>query len=168
MILEELRHRLAEAAHTLRRLPLGKHVRPQEFGCAWPDVVYDWLAYGWTPTAAYGIRPLPSEIDRMDEVLPWLHLMTRQQRVIVWARANHWPWRKIEALDEMERDGKGRTEQQLRHIMRDGEQRILSFLNGTPGRMVIPHHAPDDCRFAGTPHVKRDHGDVVSYNVARW
>jgi hypothetical protein len=134
---EVLRERLAEAAHTLRRLPWPKYARPKPQGTAWPDVVYDWLAYGWLPARAGRIPPTPYEITRMDEMLPMLHWLTRDQRLIVWCRANHWGWRRIEALDELERNGKGRTSGHLRNIMHDGEQRILSRLNGTPGRMVV-------------------------------
>jgi hypothetical protein len=165
---EEIRERLAEAAHVLNRLPMGRYARPQDVQCAWPDVVYDWLAYGWNAIKIERVPPTPVEITRMDEVLPWLNLLAREQRLLVWARANHWHWPKIAQLDDLERNGRGRSINWLRKIMHDGEARILSYLNGTPGRMRIPHHAADDCRFAGTPHVKRDHGDVVSHNVARW
>lgn len=135
---EALRHRFAEAAATIRRLPLPKNGKPADWRVAWPDVCYDWLAYGWTPSRAPRIPPRPEEISRMDEVLDWLHLLTRDQRMILWARANHWSWRKLEALDELERDGRGRTERQLRNILDDAEARILSHLNGTPRRAVLP------------------------------
>ena len=132
----QVQERLAEAAHTIRRMPLPKHGKPDDFHVSWPDVVYDWLAYGWTPARAQGIRPTPAEVSRMDEVLQWLHWLTRDQRLIVWARANHWGWRKLEALDELERNGHGRREQQLRRIMHDGHARILAKLNGTTPRAV--------------------------------
>jgi hypothetical protein len=133
----EIRLRFEEAAHTLRRLPLPRDGRPHDWRVSWPDVVYDWLAYGWLPARAQGIRPTPVEITRMDEVLQWLHWLTRDQRMILWARANHWAWRKLEALDELERNGRGRTERQLRNILGDAEARIVAQLNGTPGRMVL-------------------------------
>jgi hypothetical protein len=132
-----LQDRLADAASCLRRLPLPKHGKPNGFGESWPDVVYDWLAYGWTPPRLGRIIPSPSEISQMDEMLVLLHLLSRDQRVVVWARANHWTWRRIEALDELENHGKGRTERTLRGIMHDGHHRILAHLNGTPGRMRL-------------------------------
>jgi hypothetical protein len=73
----------------------------------------------------------------MDEVLAWLLWLTREQRLVLWARANHWSWRKLVELDDLERHGKGRRERQLRQILGDAEARILSRLNGTPGRMVV-------------------------------
>jgi len=136
--LEELRERMREAAYTLQRLPMPKNGMPASFKVTWPDVAYEWLAYGWYPTRAPRIVPSAREISRLDECLNWLHLLTRDQRMILWARANKgWTWRKIEALDELERDGHGRTEQRLRTILGDGEARILAELNGTPRRLVV-------------------------------
>lgn len=135
---EEIRHRFTEAASTLRRLPLPKNSRPARFKTAWPDVCYDWLAYGWMPTRSPRIPPTPLEISRMDEVLDWLHLLTRDQRLIVWGRANHWSWPKLVELDELERNGRGRGQRQLKNILDDAEHRILAHLNGTPRRMVLP------------------------------
>lgn len=134
----EIRQRLAEAATTLRRMPMPKHGKPPGFTTAWPDVVYDWLAFGWYPSRTPHIPPTPWEISRLDETLGWIHLLTRDQRLILWARANHWSWRKLEELDELERDGRGRREKQLRNISHDAEYRILNYLNGTPQRAVIP------------------------------
>lgn len=137
--LDEIRQRFREAAWTIRRLPLPKNGKPQGWQVSWPDVVYDWLAYGWTPPRSPRFPPSPAEISRCDEVLGWLHWLTRDQRMLIWARsqAQKFSWRQLEALDELERDGHGRTERALRGIMRDGEERILSHLNGTPGRMRL-------------------------------
>ena len=137
MTRDELRQRMREAAYTLRRLPMPRRGLPAGFRVAWPDVAYEWLAYGWTPARAPRTRPSPGEVTRLDEMLNLLHLLTRDQRVVIWARAMGWTWRRIEALDEMERDGHGRTEGRLRTILGDGEARILSHLNGTPKRMVV-------------------------------
>lgn len=135
--LPEIRQRLAEAATTIRRLPMPKGGRPASFQVSWPDVAYDWLAYGWYPSRTPRIPPTPLEISRLDEALGWLHLLTRDQRLILWARANNWGWRKLEQLDELERDGRGRREGQLRNIMHDAEARILAHLNGTPQRAIL-------------------------------
>ena len=134
---DELRQRCREAAYTLRRLPMPRNGLPACFKTSWPDVAYEWLAYGWTPARAPRIPPSPHEISRLDEVLGWLHWLTRQQRVILWARARGWTWRQVEAIDEMERDGRGRNEYRLRCILGDAEARILAELNGTPRRMRI-------------------------------
>jgi hypothetical protein len=136
---ESVRDRLREAAHTIRRLPLPRNARPDDYRVAWPDVVYDWLAYGWLPARAPRIPPTPAEITRCDEVLTWLFLLTRDQRLVLWARSQPHPfsWRKLEALDELERNGRGRQASQLRRIMHDGEWRIVNHLNGTPGRLRV-------------------------------
>lgn len=135
--LDELRERMQEAAYTLRRLPMPSRGLPTQFKTTWPDTAYEWLAYGWTPTRAPRMPPTPQEVTKLDECLTLLHLLTRDQRMILWARANKWTWRKIEALDEMERNGHGRTEQWLRKILGDAEARILSEVNGTPRRMIL-------------------------------
>lgn len=135
--LDELRQRCREAAYTLRRLPMPKNGLPADFKVSWPDIAYEWLAYGWNPMRAPRIPPSPREISRLDEVLGWLHWLTREQRVILWARARGWTWRQIEALDEMEQDGHGRRERCLRAILGDAEARILAELNGTPRRLVV-------------------------------
>jgi hypothetical protein len=134
-----VRLRLREAAYTIQRLPMPKNGRPPEHRVAWPDVVHDWLAYGWLPARAPRIPPTPQEITRCDEVLGLLFLLTRDQRLVCWARAQPRPfaWRKLEALDELERHGRGRGAAQLRRIMHDGEWRIIHHLNGTPARLRV-------------------------------
>jgi uncharacterized protein DUF6362 len=135
---DELRQRFREAAYTLRRLPMPRHGLPANFRTHWPDIAYEWLAYGWTPARAPRIPPSPQEISRLDEVLGWcLRWLSREQRVICWARATGWTWRQCEAMDELERDGHGRQAHRLRVILGDGEARILAELNGTPRRMRI-------------------------------
>jgi hypothetical protein len=133
----QLRDRLAEAAHTLRRLPWPKHGKPQPERALWPDVAHDWMAYGWQAARLQRIPPTAQEVSRMDEVLAWLLWLTRDQRLILWGRANHWAWAKLVQLDDLERNGNGRRERQLRQILGDAEARILAKLNGTPGRIVV-------------------------------
>ena len=137
MTLDELRQRFREASHVLRRLPLPHRGKPSGYRVTWPDFATDWMNYGWQPARAPRTVPTPAEISRLDEALGWLHLLSHDQRMIVMARAAGWTWRKIEALDEMERDGHGRTERWLRTILGDGEARILAELNGTPKRMIV-------------------------------
>jgi hypothetical protein len=136
---EALRHRLREAAHTIQRLPMPRYGKPAQHKVAWPDVVYDWLAYGWLAARAPRIPPTAAEITRCDETLAWLFLLSRDQRLILWARSQPrpWAWRKLEALDELEHHGRGRGSHQLRRIMHDAEARILAHLNGTPGRLRV-------------------------------
>lgn len=138
--LEDVRYALAEAADTLRRLPIPKGGFPAGVKAGWPDVVHDWMAYAYNPVFIRKAPPSPAAIGRLDDTLSWLYLLTREQRMVLWARAQGWTWRKIEALDDAERVGRGRQERQLRTICGDAEARILSHLNGTPKRMVLPVH----------------------------
>ena len=144
--LRDVEYCLTEAADTLRRLPFPRNGAPVELRAAWPDVVHDWMAYGYNPARSLRAAPSQEAISRLDEVLSWLHWLNRDQRVIVWARAQGWTWRKIMALDDEERLGRGRQERQLRTICGDGHARILAGLNGTPRRAVgvecAPTHAP--------------------------
>jgi hypothetical protein len=132
-----IRYRLIEAADTLRRLPLPQRGKPAPLRAAWPDIVQEWTAFGWSPSRLSDAQPGPDAIRRLDETLAWLHLLTRDQRMILWARAQNWTWRKIEALDSAERLGRGRQERQLRNINDDAEQRILAHLNSRPPRLVV-------------------------------
>lgn len=134
---EELRHRFSEAAATIRRLPLPKFGRPAGYRTHWPDVAYDWLTYAADHTRLDRIPPTPEEISRADTALGWLFLLTREQRLVVWGRANHWSWPKLRELDDLERNGAGRGIRQLRNIEGDAMARILAHLNGTPRRMVL-------------------------------
>lgn len=134
--IEDSRYRLTEAADTIRRLPMPKGGMPAELKSAWPDVVHDWMAYAYTDASAPRARPSQEAIKHLDETLDWLHWLTRDQRMVLWARAQGWTWRKIMILDNEERMGRGRQERQLRSICGDAEARILSRLNGTPGRIV--------------------------------
>jgi hypothetical protein len=110
---------------------------PAGVRAGWPDVVYEWTAYGYSPTQLRKTPPSSEAIDRLDQTLPWLYLLTNDQRKIVWARADGLTWRTIEALDDDDRKGRGRQERQLRNIYDDAEARILAHLNGTRKRAVI-------------------------------
>ena len=136
---EELRERLKQAARTLRRMPFPRHGRPAELYAGWPDIVRDWMAYGYVEARAPRIVPNARQIDLLDETLGWLHGLTRDQRMVLWGRAQGFKWRQLRDLDDHMRGGgkSGRSEQTLRGICGDAESRILARLNGTPGRMVI-------------------------------
>lgn len=133
LTVDELRDRLADAADTLRRLPKPKGLE-RSLQSPWPDMLRDWLAYGWDRTQVRRAAPTPQAITRLDECLAWLHLLSPTQRMVLWARAEGLTWRRIEYLDHATNHGKGRGSRQLRNIMEDGEARILSKLNGTAPR----------------------------------
>jgi hypothetical protein len=124
--LEDIRYRLTEAADTLRSMPVPHRGFPAGYKTGWPDVVYEWTAYGYTPATARRSPPTAIQIDKLDETLGWLHWLERDQRMILWARAHGWTWRQIEELDKP----KHRQERQLRTISHDGERRIMHTLNG--------------------------------------
>lgn len=133
---EDIRDRLADAADTLRRLPKPRGLE-RSLQSPWPDVIRDWLAYGWEPTHVRIAAPSPQAITRLDECLEWIspkHI-TRDMRIVLWARAQRLSWPRIAFLDAQL--GKGRSERQLRNIRADGEARILNRLNGRPQRMRI-------------------------------
>jgi len=136
---EEVRERLADAADTLRRLPKPQGLE-RSLQSPWPDTLREWLAYGYDRTQVRRSAPTPQAIDRLDEVLEWIspaHL-TASQRMILWAReGEHMRWARIEFLDQQMHRGRPRKTRQLQNIKADAEARILSRLNGTPGRMVL-------------------------------
>ena len=134
---EDIRQRLQEAAWVLRRMPMPRHGKPAGLRTAWPDVVQEWTAYGWSLARSPRAVPTPEEITRLDAALAWLWLVSEDQRWLLWARANRWTWRRCMELDELRRAGHGRTERWLRQVAGDGEARILSHLNGTPPRLRL-------------------------------
>lgn len=97
----EIEDRLEEAALTLRRLPTKDG--PKGYGSSWPDVVRSrFTAYGFEQ-ARVRVVPNASEIQRMEEAIEWLTLIsydgderrTADDRHIVWMRAENHPWRAV-------------------------------------------------------------------------
>lgn len=137
MTVEQLRERFADAADTLRRLPKPKEFRGHRLQSPWPDTIREWLSYAADETHVRRAAPSPEAITRLEEVLGWMsELLTPDQRMVCWGRAEGLTWRRMEYLDAQvsRRRGGGRQDRQLRNIRDDGEQRILSRLNGTPAR----------------------------------
>lgn len=140
---EEIRERLADAGDTLRRLPKPQGLE-RSLQSPWPDMLRDWLAYGWDRTQVRRAAPSPQAITRLDEVLAWLHILSAPQRAVLWAReAERMSWPRVAFLDSQV-NRQGRQIRQLRNIKEDAEARILAKLNGTPQRMRIPLR--DGCR----------------------
>jgi hypothetical protein len=136
---EQLRERLSDAADTLRRLPKPKGLE-RSLQSPWPDTLREWLSYGYDRTQVRRAAPAPQAIDRLDEVLEWIgpQYLTASQRMILWAReGEHFRWARIEMLDRQMHRGQPRKTRQLQNIKSDAEARILSRLNGTPGRMRL-------------------------------
>ncbi len=68
-----------------------------ELRAAWPDVVRaTWDAYERDGRETPDGPATPGQIAALDRVLPWLFLLGPKNRVLVWARAERVPWRKLE------------------------------------------------------------------------
>lgn len=94
---EQIKDMLREAALTLRRLRHSNRDRPMELRAAWPDVVRaTWDAYERDGRETPDGPATPGQIAALDRVLPWLFLLGPKNRVLVWARAERVPWRKLE------------------------------------------------------------------------
>ncbi|MBF0153237.1 MAG: hypothetical protein HQL64_05805 [Magnetococcales bacterium] len=94
--------RLDEAAGVMKRLP---SVRPRKVQSAWPPIIREFYeAYGWSNVEVRLGPPSAEAISRMDECMEWLRWLDRERMQLVWARAEHLPWKTI-----LERIGVGRT-----------------------------------------------------------
>ena len=83
---ELVAERLAEAADVLAGLPAE---RAAGYYDLWPRLVG---AAGKGPSPA---APAPEAIDRMDRALGWLCWLDREERRLVWLRAEGRPWKRI-------------------------------------------------------------------------
>ena len=92
---ELVAERLEEAVDVLARLP---EERVRGLYDLWPRMI------GARCAGAQAAAPVPEAIDRMDEALVWLAWLQRDERYIVWLRAEGVPWKRI-----THRLGMGRT-----------------------------------------------------------
>jgi hypothetical protein len=89
---DEVALRFEEAATTGRRLP---PVRVQGYFNTWPTIVREsWEAMRDDDRPAC-FPPTPKEIDRMLEVMQWVHCLEVEDRKIVWMRAGRDRWKFI-------------------------------------------------------------------------
>jgi Domain of unknown function (DUF6362) len=112
---ETIARALEAAADTLRRLPSAMH-RPRLN--SWPSIVRSAAEAGSYRPAA----PSPRQIDEMDLVLEWLLWLDPAVRPLVWARACHLPWRRLEQM-------MGRSHVTLRKQLSSAYQLICRQLN---------------------------------------
>lgn len=90
---EEVAARLAEAAHTARRLP---PVRVQGYFSAWPEFKRQpWEALASDDAPCPRFRPSPEAVERMIEVSRWMLWLNVEQRHLVWMRARNDSWKDI-------------------------------------------------------------------------
>jgi hypothetical protein len=83
---EAVASRLEEAVDVLARLP-NEQVRG--LYDLWPKLVGEPCRHARPAAAA------PEAIDRMDEALGWLMWLEREERRLVWLRAEGVPWKRI-------------------------------------------------------------------------
>ncbi|MDO5758530.1 MAG: DUF6362 family protein [Rhodobacterales bacterium] len=98
----EIEDRFEEAALTLKRLPNPAGSGARGYGRSWPDYIHEAKhAYDSAPSRMRVI-PNPREIQRMEEALEWLALISGEteqhaadNRRIVWMRAEGYRWRQV-------------------------------------------------------------------------
>jgi Domain of unknown function (DUF6362) len=83
---ELVAERLEEAVDVLSRLPEDKVGGLYDL---WPRLV------GTICAGARSFLPAPEAIDRMDEAIGWLSWLDREERRLVWLRAEGLPWKRI-------------------------------------------------------------------------
>ena len=90
---EMVEERLAEAAAVIRRLP---PVRVPGHFNTWPKMIVEFAdRVGQQPEPMRLPPPSPTAISRMEEVLLWLRWLEVDDVKLVWARADHTPWKAI-------------------------------------------------------------------------
>jgi hypothetical protein len=93
LTVDDIAARFQEAVDTARRLP---PVRVQGYFNTWPQIVRQrWEAFGAEERHIHRFPPSPEAIDRMLEVMRWVHFLDVQQRHMVWMRAQGHCWRDI-------------------------------------------------------------------------
>lgn len=98
----EIEDRFEEAAQTLRRLPHPPGSGARGYGRSWPEYVHEAKhAYGYEE-ARMRVIPSAAEIQRMEETIEWLKLISgdteqvaADNRRIVWMRAEGCRWRQV-------------------------------------------------------------------------
>ena len=85
--------RLEEAAATERRMASPK---PRGAGSAWPDMIHETTEHcDCCPIETRNGPPTSAEVIRLDECQEWLKCLGKDDRKIIWARANKAPWKVI-------------------------------------------------------------------------
>jgi hypothetical protein len=91
--IEAVAERLTDADQIARRLP---PVRVQGYYNVWPLFVrteYERMAGDDPPPRRF--PPDPKAVDRMLEVMAWMQWLEQEQRLLVWMRAQRYPWSDI-------------------------------------------------------------------------
>jgi hypothetical protein len=91
--IDDVADRLAEAAHTGRRLP---PVKVQGYFNVWPIIVRkEWEKLAADGRSVHYVPPTPAAIDRMVEAMRWMQWIETEQRHLLWMRASDVEWKVI-------------------------------------------------------------------------
>ncbi len=91
--LGEVDERVAEAVHTLKRVPSPVIQRSVT---RWPAFMHDVCEACREPGFRLSPAPAaPAAIDRLDETLGWLRWLPLAAQRILWSRASGFSWRRI-------------------------------------------------------------------------
>ena len=116
---KEVMKRFEECIFVFKYLP---NVGPSKRMTCWPEIVYTSEEIREQMMTPLRFIPTTDQITRAEEVLTWGHLLTQEQRIIIWARASRRSWRFI-----CIKIGKSRT--QANTILNVGLNNITDFLN---------------------------------------
>jgi len=133
--IEKVTDRFHEAAITARRLPPAK---VQGYASYWPDIQRQaWEGYA-DERIVLRFTASPAAIDRFGETVRWMRWLDRDQRRLIWLRAQQVPWREVCARTGLIRKTAWR---QWQHAL----VLVTVQLNGTPPRFAAiqgDEHAP--------------------------
>ncbi len=88
---EEIKDILETAAYVDRLLPA---VRPPKYRCFMPQIVYTAQEIAFMDKRPIRPRPTQEQVGLWEMVvLVWLPLLEKEERRIVWKRANRIPWK---------------------------------------------------------------------------
>jgi hypothetical protein len=126
-------HRLEEARDVLRRLPDPhmKYLR-NPLHARMPDVVLNSMD-NWRTNRRSTAVPSGAEIDRMEQVIvgndvmpPWLSLLSRKQRRLVWRRISGYRWWTLAGIEN-------RSERTVQRWYRESLEKIADELTTIDG-----------------------------------
>ena len=88
-----IENRIESAALTLRRLPNDQR---GGYNNTWPDMKYSSAEIEEMDKKRTYIRPNQQDVSEMEEVLfEWMKWLTKEERKLVWQRAERMPWKEI-------------------------------------------------------------------------
>src|SRR5574344_1616855 len=90
---EQIKQELETAAYVERLLPA---VRSPKYRCLMPDIVYTPQEIAFMDRRPIKPRPTQEQISLWERViLEWLSVLEKDERRLVWKRANRLPWKLL-------------------------------------------------------------------------